>query len=81
MAAELAAGGFPAPVQLCRRGIRDGLHAGQLDAGLQIEILQQADGIQLHQVIFIQFHPAAEKAGKDFHTGKGHTFQHGRQLL
>ena len=62
MSAQLAAGCFPAPVHF--HPVRIGNHLASLgnDPGFQIEILQQASGIQFHQIVFVQFHPFLEKA-------------------
>ncbi|MNC69808.1 hypothetical protein D3C75_1205420 [compost metagenome] len=60
MSSELAGRSFPAPVQLGSFRIVDHLKPGQNNSRLQIEVLQQAPCIQLHQIVPVHTHSFPE---------------------
>ena len=76
MAPQLAARRFPSPVHLRLDRVVDHLSAGRNDSRLNIKVLQQASRIQLHQIIFIQFHPPRKKPGQHLDRVPFNRLQH-----
>ena len=76
VSAQLAHGSLPAPVDIRGGGIVNDLESREDYSSLQVEILEQAVSVKLHQIAAVYVHSLAEYAGEYLYRAVLYVVQH-----